>query len=116
MISRIGEIRGMVDVSYDPDDDVQWNRRIVLRLRAHPGLDEAQRRAIERDFAMEDGCREIETRLSMAYYYIQRMNLDLPDLDPRRVQLRLENLAEVGHAVQEAKAEARARIAERGSG
>ena len=46
---------------------------------------------------------EIEIRLSLAYYFIKRMNLDLDDLEPARAQIRLDNLDEIEIAIRDAK-------------
>jgi hypothetical protein len=62
---------------------------------------------------MVDGMREIEVRLSMAYYFIVRMNLDLPDLPPSRAQIRAQNLDDVQTALTRAKSDSARRIAER---
>ncbi|MFC0340550.1 helix-turn-helix transcriptional regulator [Paracoccus niistensis] len=113
VISRIDEIGETCEVGYDPQDDVEWSTRATLKLRSHPRLGEAQKRAIDRDYAMTSGYREIEVRLSMVYYFIRRMNLDLVDLPPERVQLWVENLSEIEEAVQAAKDESKARVAER---
>ena len=59
--------------------------------------------AIQRDYAMENGRREVEVRLSMAYYFIKRMNLDLPDVPPARAQICLANLKEVKRALEKAR-------------
>ncbi len=116
VISRIDEIGETREVDYDPQDDLEWSTRVTLKLRPHPRLSDSQRRAIERDYAMTGGCREIEARLSLAYYFIRRMNLDLIDLPPERIQLWIENLSEIETAVQVAKDDAKARIAERRRG
>lgn len=54
---------------------------------------------------MDDGRREVEVRLSMAYYFIKRMNLDLPDLPATRVQICIENIDEVDAAIAAAREE-----------
>ncbi|MBS0995114.1 hypothetical protein [Gluconobacter cerinus] len=43
-------------------------------------MTEEQSLAIQRDYAMKGGRREIDVRLSKAYYFIMRMSLDLSDL------------------------------------
>lgn len=103
VLTRIDEIGDMEPVRFDAADDVEWNTTTVLKLCPHPGLGEDQRQAVQRDFNMTAGCREITVRLSMAYYFIMRMNLDLPDLPAKRVQIALENLTEVQSAIAEAK-------------
>lgn len=113
VLSRIGEIGKIEPAIYDPDDDVEWNTHATLRLRPHPGLTAEQSLAIQRDFDMAEGRREIEVRLSMAYYFIKRMNLDLKDLPAARVQICIENLDDVDEAIAAAKAEGEARVARR---
>lgn len=113
VLTRIDKIRPSAKADYDPTDDLEWNTKVTLDLRAHPGLTEEQSQAIQRDYAMEDGKREIEVRLSMAYYFIVRMNLDLTDLPPARAQICLKNLDEVREAIEQAKAETKQRVLER---
>ena len=108
VLSRIDEWGETRAVNYDPADDVEWNTKTTLRLCPHSGLKEEQRQAIQRDYNMSDGCRKIEVRLSMAYYFIMRMNLDLKDLPPPRAQIELENLAEVQAAIAAAKTASKA--------
>ncbi|PSJ43344.1 hypothetical protein [Allosphingosinicella deserti] len=73
-------------------------------------MTEEQSLAIQRDYAMKEGRREIDVRLSMAYYFIMRMNLDLP---PTRAQICLSNIDEVRKAIDDAKAGSKTRILER---
>ena len=115
VLSRIDEVGELSSVHYHSEDDLEWHSHVVLRLCAHPGLDEDQRRAIERDYNMVDGRRDIEARLSMAYYYIRRMNLDLDNLEPSRAQVRMQNLSEIEQAVQTARQAIKERIATRKS-
>lgn len=103
VLSRIRGIREAGKASFDPDNDLEWSRLATLRLCPHPGLDPQQTEAIARDYAMTDGCRDVEVRLSMAYYFIKRMNLDLPDLPPTRAQIRLINLEDVKEAIAAAR-------------
>jgi hypothetical protein len=113
VLTRIDKIRPGPKADFDPADDLEWNTKVTLDLRAHPGLTEEQSLAIQRDYAMEGGKREIEVRLSMAYYFIMRMNLDLTDLPPARAQICLNNLVEVRQAIEQAKAAAKRRVLER---
>lgn len=113
VITRIDEIGVLDDVDFDPEDDVVWNTKVILRVCPHPDLSEEQKQAIERDYNMECGFREIESRLSLAYYFIVRMNLDLDELPPSRAQIRLQNRTEVERAIQEAKVATQQRLASR---
>ena len=103
VLTRIERLGRLKPVSFDPEHDLQWNRTTTLRLSPHPDLTEEQSQAIQRDYDMRKGVREIETRLSLAYYFIKRMNLDLDDLEPARAQIRLDNLDEIEIAIRDAK-------------
>jgi hypothetical protein len=113
VLTRIDNIQSGPQADFDPADDVEWNTTVKLDLRPHPGLTDEQSLAIQRDYSMVDGRRTIEVRLSMAYYFIMRMNLDLPDLPPARAQISLHNLDEVQQAIRAAKAEAKLRVEKR---
>lgn len=76
-------------------------------------MTEEQSLAIQRDYAMKDGRREIDVRLSMAYYFIMRMNLDLSDLPPACARICLSNIDEVSKVIDDAKAGSKTRILER---
>ncbi|WP_158807806.1 YafY family protein [Beijerinckia sp. L45] len=112
VLTRIVEIKAGAAAVFDPDDDIEWKTKTKLLLAPHHGLNEQQSLAIQRDFNMIDGRLEVEVRLSMAYYFIMRMNLDL-DLKPSRAQICLENLQQVQSAIEEAKEESCRRIASR---
>jgi len=109
-IERLGKLKA---VSFDPEHDLEWKGTICLKLCPHPGLTEEQSQAIQRDYDMRGGVREIEVRLSLAYYFIKRMNLDLDELQPARAQIRLANLEEVESAIRQARAKSKELIAAR---
>jgi hypothetical protein len=113
VLSRIDEVGALEPAAYEVEDDVEWTRKIKLELCAHPRLEAEQRQAIERDYHMTGGCREIEVRLSMAFYFIKRMNLDLPDLPPARAQIQMRNLEAVQAAIAQSKLDMAARVAAR---
>ena len=111
VITRVQEIGKYESANYDIADDIEWNSITTLRLCPHPGLTDEQASAIQRDYGMKRGCRTIELRLSLAYYFIMRMNLDLENLPPHRAQIVLENLEEVQSQIKEARMEAKRRLA-----
>lgn len=113
VLTRIDRIQPGPSADFDPADDFEWENFVKLDLRPHPGLTDEQSLAIQRDYAMKDGHREIDVRLSMAYYFIMRMNLDLPDLPPARAQIYLSNIDEVRKAIADAKTASKVRILER---
>ncbi|MER8383381.1 WYL domain-containing protein [Mesorhizobium sp. M1399] len=100
----------------DPADDLEWSTEVVLRIKAHPGLDAEQRAAIEHDFRLEGGERKLKMRLAVAFYFVKRHNLDLQanqDIPASRIQLWLENLEELNSEIASAKERSRRLIAGR---
>lgn len=112
LLSRILSFEESGPANFDADDDVEWTTHIALTLKPHPGLNEPQRQAIERDYNMQSGSLTLHVRLALAFYFVKRLNLDL-DLDPNRKQIELENLREIEPAQAAAKAEALQRISKR---
>lgn len=102
VLTRIERLGKLSPASFDPENDLAWQNKIELLLCPHPGLSEAQSEAIQCDYDMRDGVRRIEMRLSLAYYFIKRLNLDIDVLEPARAQIRLANLDEVESAIVEA--------------
>lgn len=108
VLSRIDEIGDTSLAQFDPDHDIEWATKVMLRLKPHRGLSPEQSKAIELDYGMVDGRLDIEMRASLAFYFIRRMNLDVPvsqELTPERLQLELENLDAVLTQVKEAREE-----------
>jgi predicted DNA-binding transcriptional regulator YafY len=103
VLTRIDETGDLHAVEFDVNDDLEWTTQVTLKLCPHPGLTSDQSEAVQRDFNMTRGCRDITVRASMAYYFIKRMNLDLLDLPADRAQIALQNLAEVQAAILAAK-------------
>lgn len=111
VITRVQKIGKFEAAEYDVADDIEWNTTTVLRLCPHPDLTEEQSAAIRRDYGMMRGCRKVELRLSLAYYFIMRMNLDLDNLPPERAQISLENLVEIKRQIDDARKETKRRLA-----
>ena len=101
-IEKLGKLKE-VEVEVNPDHDLAWQTKAELCLCPHPELSKEQSDAIERDYDMQGGVRKIEMRLSLAFYFIKRLNLDLDVLEPARAQIRLANLTEVEAAIEEAR-------------
>lgn len=101
----------------DPADDMEWQTQITLKLTAHPGLDDRQKATIEHDYRFNDGELAIQTRVSLAYYFVKRYNLDLRngEIKPDRAQLFLQNFDEYETALRTAKEQTRTRILARRS-
>ena len=116
VLARMSDIGSLTPVEYDPADDLEWNRYVSLKICPHPGLDPEQTKAIEKEYGMAGGYTQISVRTSLAFYFIKRMNLDLPTTDqltPSRLQIALQNKTEVDTAIESAKADTKGRVAER---
>jgi hypothetical protein len=113
VLSRILSVGESRTSDVDPTNDVVWNTIVDLKIVAHPELDAAQRKAIERDYGMEDGVLVLNSRVALAYYVIRRLNLDLKEgqISPMRQQIFLTNMAEVEEIERKAEEETRVRIA-----
>lgn len=113
VLSRILSVGETRPSDVDPTNDVVWNTMVCLKIVAHPALDDAQKKAIERDYGMENGELVLQSRLALSYYVIRRLNLDLTQgqISPLRQQIFLANDAEVKEVERAAEAEARVRIA-----
>lgn len=110
VISRIDDFGSSEPADFDPEDDRVWNTKATMTICPHPELNDEQAESIKRDFNMTDGVKHVDVRLSMAYYFIMRMNLDLDNLPPARAQIRLQNRDEIEKAIETAKIETRQRI------
>ncbi len=78
------------------DDD--WNEFITLKLLAHPGLGEKQKRALSYDYDMKNSIIEIQVRRSLLGYLLQQMKVDTShdaSLNPSAYQLVVANRDEV---------------------
>lgn len=115
VLGRILSISELKPCSVDASDDVEWATYIELKIRAHPKLDARQREAIEHDYRMEDGELRLKMRLTAAYYFVKRYNLDLQgkSIDPARIQLWLENLEELQAALKSAKERSKVLVSRR---
>lgn len=70
--------------------DPAWETWVTLRLRAHRGLGEASRRAVEMDYGMTNGILEIKARQAQANYLRARLQVPLMDGTTPPPQLELD--------------------------
>lgn len=96
VIGRILELGEMRDGNLDASWDHEWNRHFTLRLAPNPELSAPQKRAVELDYGMTNGQREINTKLALAFYLIKQLLLDIDEskLDPKRQQVVMTNKEE----------------------
>jgi predicted DNA-binding transcriptional regulator YafY len=78
------------------DDD--WHHEVTMIITPDPRLTQAQQQIIARDFGMEQGVLEVDTRVALAPYVLSRLgiNLDGQHPDPLVQQLELANPDELG--------------------
>lgn len=77
-------------------DDVEWHQYVDLVLQPDPSLSPAQRKGIERDYAMKNGRCVVTCRRAMLFYTLRTLNFEIDGV-PRsgERQLVIANLAEI---------------------
>lgn len=99
IISRIHTARlveGHATKSEGIESDEQWNRKVRLKLAAHPNRDNLQNpETIEHEYKMENGFKEVIVRAAVAGYWLQLWNVDCSfnhSLKGKEYQLWLSNV------------------------
>lgn len=99
LLNRIRDVKTGPATEVDVSLDYEWSHMIDLCLVPNPRLTEGQRDALIEEHSMENGTLMIPVRLSMSFYLIAHMNLDLdPEAEtikPEKMQLVLTNRAEI---------------------
>ncbi len=75
LIARILNIEDHLPVEIDASADLKWHNYIEVKIIPHPGLAEAQKRIIERDYGMRDGVGVIQVREALYFYLVQNLGL-----------------------------------------
>jgi hypothetical protein len=109
VLSRITDTGPLSPSPVDADLDLEWSTRVDLVLVPNPALGEGARRSLAKEFNMTRGRLRLSTRVAMAFYTRQHLNLDLA-LRPERQQLVLSNAEEVDAACADAQAAALAAL------
>jgi predicted DNA-binding transcriptional regulator YafY len=60
--------------------DWEWKNMVSVRVGAHPGLSDAQRRVVEEDYGMRSGVLEKNLRLALVPYYLRLLNVGGDDV------------------------------------
>jgi predicted DNA-binding transcriptional regulator YafY len=97
VLARILAVGEAKPDTVDSSADREWHTKVTLRIGPHPKMDEAQRRAIERDFGMINGGVNVVSRVCLSYYVERQLGLDLDpnQVPPERQQVVLLNRREV---------------------
>ena len=91
-IAKAKEIDGVVADSEQICSDEQWARIVDLEIVPHPNV--TWPKAVEADYAMNDGILRIKSRAALAGYVLRRWNIDSSidhRLDPASHHLWLRN-------------------------
>jgi hypothetical protein len=91
VLGRILEYRRGGPSSISPAGDTAWRERIDVVITPHPGLSPHQRRAIEIDYAMEDGIARLTVRRALLFYVLAHFQLLDDEGTPAARQIRLVN-------------------------
>ncbi len=79
---------GAIPAQASIEHDTAWNRIVTFHLIPNPALPEARRQLIAREFDMDDGKLELQSRASLVHYTLQRYQIDPVQIDlPLATQL-----------------------------
>ena len=108
VLSRMFAVDGERTAEVPADCDVAWARTVTLRLKPNPELSDGMKRAVEREYEMEDGEIKISTRVCLVFYIIVHLGLESSEAskDPARFQVVVANKTEVDSAIEQAKGDA----------
>lgn len=69
---------GKPDVT--PPEDLLWKQMVKLEIGPHPGLNPAQKQAVERDYGMVGGRYLAEVRAALVDFFLQAMRIGKDDI------------------------------------
>lgn len=79
LLPRVFSTGELAEQGERPQEDYVWNEYASIALMPHPKLSEAQSRAVEIDFEMENGQLKTKLRLGLLYYFLRRLGLDFEE-------------------------------------
>jgi len=97
LLIRIQELSNLQPDVIDPSNDICWHNYIDVKIKPHPGLSEAQKKMVERDYGMENGIGTIKVRAALYFYLEKHLGLDekCEARPPREQQIILINRDEI---------------------
>jgi len=100
VLGRITNISSERDSSIDPQNDIEWESYIEVKIRPHSQLSENQKQIIEHEYGMQNGEASISVRKAMLYYLISRLGISSEhDKALRKPQIELLNPKEIQDAL-----------------
>jgi len=76
LLVRILELRNLEPATIDPSTDNRWHHIVEVKIEPHPGLSDAKKKIIERDYGMENGVGFIKVRAALYFYLEKHLGLD----------------------------------------
>lgn len=73
VFGRLLKIRSHSKSEIDPRSDDEWSTFVEVKIAPHPDLTEAQRRAIELDYAMDRGLAVLPIRRALLFYVLKQL-------------------------------------------
>jgi predicted DNA-binding transcriptional regulator YafY len=80
VLARILRARSLGRAFPPPFADALWGKMLNVQIGPHPGLNAAQRAAIERDYGMRDGKCETAVKAALLPYFLQIMRIGSDDM------------------------------------
>lgn len=85
LLSRCCGARNETSPGARADDDTHWSTHFEVRLVPNPRLSDAQRKAVELDYGMQNGAVILPVRYALLYYFDKHLRIDLePDTEKYR--------------------------------
>jgi predicted DNA-binding transcriptional regulator YafY len=81
----VAEEEGKAEFTIEQDED--WNKLVTVTLQPDPRLNKERQRAIELDYLMENGKKDIICRASLVKYLLQKLRLDSYHQNPQGQQI-----------------------------
>ena len=102
-LGRVLAVRGDRPTDVEARDDRSWNTEIILLVGVNPELSPGQQKALELDYEMKKGRREIPVRAALVHYMRRwlRLDLDARQARPQQRQIVLLNAEEVEQQMAE---------------
>jgi predicted DNA-binding transcriptional regulator YafY len=76
LLVRILELKNLQPAVIDSSTDSRWHHIVEVKIEPHPGLSDAQKKVIERDYGMENGAGIIRVRAALYFYLEKHLGLD----------------------------------------
>lgn len=73
------------------DHDPEWNTWLTVTLQPDPRLSKESQRAIELDYLMENGKKDITCRAALVKYLLQKLRLDKHHQNPKGQQIVIDS-------------------------